>query len=432
MNDFCLGLTVLMLGAASATAVSETLVPDTHSGWRYHDKAEPPPAHWHSPDYDDASWPTGRSPLGYGEEGLATELSFGEDASNKHPAAYFRLHFDAGEISSDLFYGLRVRVDDGAIFYLNGVEIDRIRMRIPMNEDTPRKPESAYRGIKSPAPADPVMEPAVFVPIRRKDLKASDNLLAISVHQADASSSDLLLALSVETFDFKTYGKLKRGRLAFDYHEDINRAEQAYSERVDAFYKEYRAAEGAAKEALAKQYPRPDGELAQLERLVELYPQEPPTIDALLWILSHARRLTESQLATLVEHHFDSERLAEFCLYGSPLPKSFLRKLVKKSPHETVKGAAAYAMANRLRHTTSKEVFAEGVALLRQAIPWLGEYTFHGQSVASMAERLLFELTRLGIGQPAPEITGEDIDGVEFKLSDYRGKVVVIDFWGDW
>ena len=36
------------------------------------------------------------------------------------------------------------------------------------------------------------------------------------------------------------------------------------------------------------------------------------------------------------------------------------------------------------------------------------------------------------IGNQAPEISGEDIDGVAFKLSDYRGKVVVLDFWGDW
>ncbi len=38
----------------------------------------------------------------------------------------------------------------------------------------------------------------------------------------------------------------------------------------------------------------------------------------------------------------------------------------------------------------------------------------------------------LSAGKPAPEIQGEDVDGVKFKLSDYRGKVVLIDFWGDW
>ncbi len=32
----------------------------------------------------------------------------------------------------------------------------------------------------------------------------------------------------------------------------------------------------------------------------------------------------------------------------------------------------------------------------------------------------------------APDIEGQDVDGQKFKLSDYRGKVVLIDFWGDW
>jgi len=36
------------------------------------------------------------------------------------------------------------------------------------------------------------------------------------------------------------------------------------------------------------------------------------------------------------------------------------------------------------------------------------------------------------VGMVAPEIEAEDIDGQVFKLSDYRGKVVVLDFWGDW
>lgn len=38
----------------------------------------------------------------------------------------------------------------------------------------------------------------------------------------------------------------------------------------------------------------------------------------------------------------------------------------------------------------------------------------------------------LAIGKVAPDIEGEDIDGVPFKLCDYRGKVVLLDFWGDW
>jgi peroxiredoxin len=36
------------------------------------------------------------------------------------------------------------------------------------------------------------------------------------------------------------------------------------------------------------------------------------------------------------------------------------------------------------------------------------------------------------IGSLAPEIVGEDIDGKPIRLSDYRGKVVLLDFWGTW
>jgi hypothetical protein len=44
----------------------------------------------------------------------------------------------------------------------------------------------------------------------------------------------------------------------------------------------------------------------------------------------------------------------------------------------------------------------------------------------------VFSLSPPSASVRAPEITGEDIDGVTFKLSDYRGKVVVLDFWGNW
>jgi phage FluMu protein Com len=36
------------------------------------------------------------------------------------------------------------------------------------------------------------------------------------------------------------------------------------------------------------------------------------------------------------------------------------------------------------------------------------------------------------VGNAALEIEGKDLDGKGFKLSDYRGKVVVLDFWGHW
>ncbi len=52
-----------------------------------------------------------------------------------------------------------------------------------------------------------------------------------------------------------------------------------------------------------------------------------------------------------------------------------------------------------------------------------------GLLVAHKAGRELFELRNLSIGRVAPELSGEDQDGQKIKLSDYRGKVVLLDFW---
>mgnify|MGYP006265135675 FL=1 len=53
-------------------------------------------------------------------------------------------------------------------------------------------------------------------------------------------------------------------------------------------------------------------------------------------------------------------------------------------------------------------------------------------ALADLVGNELFAFENLRVGKQAPEIKGEDVEGVAFKLSDYRGKVVVVDFWGDW
>ena len=54
------------------------------------------------------------------------------------------------------------------------------------------------------------------------------------------------------------------------------------------------------------------------------------------------------------------------------------------------------------------------------------------EDLAAQAKDALFEIENLQVGCKAPDIVAKDTDGVEFKLSDYRGKVVLLDFWGFW
>ncbi len=53
-------------------------------------------------------------------------------------------------------------------------------------------------------------------------------------------------------------------------------------------------------------------------------------------------------------------------------------------------------------------------------------------TLGKSAEGELFELRHLRIGKIAPDIVGQDVDGKPLKLSDFRGKVVLVVFWGSW
>lgn len=56
----------------------------------------------------------------------------------------------------------------------------------------------------------------------------------------------------------------------------------------------------------------------------------------------------------------------------------------------------------------------------------------HRETFAALAGPDADAQDRLGIGRMAPEIEGQDADGRALRLSDYRGRVVLLSFWGDW
>jgi hypothetical protein len=53
-------------------------------------------------------------------------------------------------------------------------------------------------------------------------------------------------------------------------------------------------------------------------------------------------------------------------------------------------------------------------------------------NLGDLANQRLFRIRHLSVGKVAPDIQGEDIAGQPLKLSDYRGKIVMLSFWGHW
>ena len=88
--------------------------------------------------------------------------------------------------------------------------------------------------------------------------------------------------------------------------------------------------------------------------------------------------------------------------------------------------------AEYLAKWTPKAIDEARMKLLETCVEKYGDISMGRKTIGEIAEGQLFVLKYLQIGKVAPDIEGADLDEVAFKLSDYRGKVVVLDFWGDW
>ena len=92
-----------------------------------------------------------------------------------------------------------------------------------------------------------------------------------------------------------------------------------------------------------------------------------------------------------------------------------------------------------IRDANPVALYAEAEALFERAANDYGEIVYdpsrtgiHRQTIAGIAGAELHELRYLSVGKVAAEIEGESVDGKPLKLSDYRGKVVVLSFWASW
>jgi hypothetical protein len=132
------------------------------------------------------------------------------------------------------------------------------------------------------------------------------------------------------------------------------------------------------------------------------------------------------------------QSLAMVSRSNSPATVKILRNLMDKSPHPSLQGQAAVALGQVLRNQYEKayqDKDKKASALYAEAektLTGMSEKFADDSSLKNQFKDALFELQVLSIGKTAPEIEGEDLDGKKFKLSDYRGKVVVLDFWGNW
>jgi hypothetical protein len=115
-----------------------------------------------------------------------------------------------------------------------------------------------------------------------------------------------------------------------------------------------------------------------------------------------------------------------------------LRAILAKNQSRSIQSGAAYNLALWLYVESERLArLDEMPASLKTAAEAEKFYTLVIEKYSDSpnfgkAKKELNTLKTVAFGKVVPEITGEDHTGAAFKLSDYRGKVVAIVFWGDW
>lgn len=219
------------------------------------------------------------------------------------------------------------------------------------------------------------------------------------------------------------------------------------AQKLASLNKEYSEANRKYREELAKIKDRkeryafmgkknPVNQFAQkFLALAEESPKDPAVFKALLFVLrSRSYPAMQKALKILSAHHVRHKDIKDTFWSASRIVGSadFFRKVMKDNKERETVGAATFMLASFLVRSRKKEELAEAEALYKTINENYADVFFGRGKLGTQAKNALFKLTNLKIGSVAPDIEGEDVDGKKFKLSDYRGKIVVLDFWGDW
>jgi len=265
--------------------------------------------------------------------------------------------------------------------------------------------------------------------------------------------------------------------------KDLTPAEE-YKALIAAYQKQQEECYALLREAktdeerqriFTEKMPKPDKVAVRLLELAEENSKDVGVVpDALIWVVTNGGHGADAakkkdKALDLLLNHAGNDKVVSVCQTLSYTPslknEQFIRAVVEKCNTNEGKGKATYSLGLYIKRTAEaattikeqpdlakqyedaygKDIIkklqdSDPAALTKEAEKLFelvaGEYPavkmYGEETLGDLAKGELFEMRNLAIGKTAPEIEADDLDGNKFKLSEYRGKVVVIDFWGNW
>ena len=155
--------------------------------WLYYDAGYLNP-NWATTTLNIATWKQGTTPIGYGDNKIITEISFGDDKADKHITKYFKKMIILEDPLKYIAFEFKFQRDDGIVLYLNGEEVYRNNMPDGIITGETRagyivqsSAESTYHSLV----------------LDSKDFSKGENTISASIHQATQRSSDCIFNLEL-------------------------------------------------------------------------------------------------------------------------------------------------------------------------------------------------------------------------------------------
>ncbi|MAV70765.1 MAG: hypothetical protein CMG04_08600 [Candidatus Marinimicrobia bacterium] len=160
--------------------------------WKYLDDGTDQDSAWIGLDFNDDYWSSGYAELGYGDGDEQTVVSYGSNENNKNITTYFRKVISIDNAEQIQNFTISLKRDDGAIVYLNGIEVLRENMPLGLID---------YNTTAIDAIGSNEEDAFINTSFSSSLLDSGENIIAVEIHQVSESSSDI-------SFDLELRGEI--------------------------------------------------------------------------------------------------------------------------------------------------------------------------------------------------------------------------------
>lgn len=180
-------------------------------------------------------------------------------------------------------------------------------------------------------------------------------------------------------------------------------------------------------------------------------PKDSVGFDALLFVMQTSGRFGggkefDTAAGLVAEHHLANPKVKELLPMmagGGPGAQKLLQAAAEKATNKEVKGIALFFLGlNEAGPLDDEEdekridtIIAKATDYFEKAAKEAPNARIGGTTIAKeVASQLdgFKAIKNLAVGKPAPDVETLTLEGKKVKLSDYKGKVVLLDIWATW